>query len=56
VQFQPGMVVHVYNPSTLEYEAGGSKVGGQPGLHNEILSQEKKGGRKEKKNSQILWL
>jgi hypothetical protein len=31
------MVVHTYNPSTWEAEAGGSRVQGQPGLHNEIL-------------------
>jgi hypothetical protein len=33
------MVVHAYNPSTVKAEAGGSGVGGQPGLYNETLSQ-----------------
>jgi hypothetical protein len=36
-----GIVVHAYNPSTRETEAGGWKVQGQPGLHNETLSLKK---------------
>jgi hypothetical protein len=36
------MVVHTYNPSTQEAEAGGLQVGGQPGLHSKISSQKKK--------------
>jgi hypothetical protein len=34
-----GMVVHTCNLSIQEAEAGGSWVQGQPGLHNEPLSQ-----------------
>jgi hypothetical protein len=33
------MVVHAYNPSTWEDEAGGLRGQGQPGLHSENLSQ-----------------
>jgi hypothetical protein len=63
-QFQPGMVAHTFNPSTLEAEAGGflssrpawstEWVPGQPGLHRKTLSrkpkpnQTKKKGKKEK--------
>jgi hypothetical protein len=36
---KPGIVVHSYNPSTREVEAGGSQVQGQPGLQSEILFQ-----------------
>jgi hypothetical protein len=28
-------VVHIYNPSTLEAEAGEQKLEGQPGLHSQ---------------------
>jgi hypothetical protein len=35
------MVVHICNPSIWEAEAGGWQVGGQPGLHSEILPQKK---------------
>jgi hypothetical protein len=35
------MVVHAFNPSTQEAEAGGLQDPGQPGLHSEILSQNK---------------
>jgi hypothetical protein len=28
---EPGVVVHIYNPSAQEVEAGGSQVQGQPG-------------------------
>jgi hypothetical protein len=38
----PGMVTHIYNPSTWEAKAGGLQVWGQPGLYNETLSQKKK--------------
>jgi hypothetical protein len=33
------MVVHTFNPSTQEAEAGESKVEGEPGLHTKTLSQ-----------------
>jgi hypothetical protein len=49
VQVQPGMVVHAFNPSTREAEAGRflssrpawstKRVPGQPGLHRETLSR-----------------
>jgi hypothetical protein len=55
---QPGMA-HAFNPSTREAEAGGflssgpawstEWVPGQPGLHREILPQEKKEKRKKEK-------
>jgi hypothetical protein len=38
---QLGVVVHAYNPSTWEAEAGGSLGQGQPGLHNKTKSQTK---------------
>jgi hypothetical protein len=38
------MVVHIYNTSTLEVEAGGLGIRGQSGLHSENLLK-----RKEKK-------
>lgn len=34
-----GVVLHVYNPSTLEAETGGSQVWGWAGLHSETLSE-----------------
>jgi hypothetical protein len=30
------MIKHTCNPITVEAEAGGSRVGSQPGLHNEL--------------------
>jgi hypothetical protein len=36
------VVVHTYNPSTREAEAGGSQVQDQHGLHSETLSQKAK--------------
>jgi hypothetical protein len=36
------MVVHTYNPSNQEAEAGGLKVQEQPGLHSKDPSQKKK--------------
>jgi hypothetical protein len=36
------MVIHAYNLSTWEAEAGGPQVQGQFGLHSKILSQKKK--------------
>jgi hypothetical protein len=30
------MVIHAYNPSTREVEAGVLRVQGQPGLHSEL--------------------
>jgi hypothetical protein len=35
------VVIHAYNPSTQEVDAGGSRVRGQPGLHEETLCQKK---------------
>jgi hypothetical protein len=35
------MVTQACNLSNQEAEAGGSQVGGQPGLHSETLSQKK---------------
>jgi hypothetical protein len=34
-----GLVVHAYNPSTEEAEAGGFQTQGQPGLYSNLLSQ-----------------
>jgi hypothetical protein len=39
LKVQLGIKLHAYNPSTLEAEAGGSQVQGQPGLHSETLFQ-----------------
>jgi hypothetical protein len=36
---QPGRVEHACNPGTLEAEAGGLNIWGQPKLHREIFSQ-----------------
>jgi hypothetical protein len=36
------MVVHAYNPRTLEVETGKSPVQGQAQLHNETLHQKNK--------------
>jgi hypothetical protein len=33
------MVVHTYNPSTREVEAGGSRVPDQPGLPRDFVSK-----------------
>jgi hypothetical protein len=33
------MLVHAYNPSTPDDEAGGSQVPGQPELHTEPVSK-----------------
>jgi hypothetical protein len=56
---QPGMVVHAFNPSTREAEAGGflgsrpawstKWVPGQPGLYRETLSQKNKQTNKKPK-------
>jgi hypothetical protein len=35
----PGVVVHVYNPSTWEANTGGLGVQSQPGLYSKTLSQ-----------------
>jgi hypothetical protein len=35
------VVLHAYNPSTQEAEAGRSQVWGQAGLYNQMLSQNK---------------
>jgi hypothetical protein len=34
-----GVMMHAYNPSTQETEAGGLRIQGQPGLHNKTLSK-----------------
>jgi hypothetical protein len=39
VSVMPGMVVHPYNLSIWEAEAGESQVKAQPELHSETLSQ-----------------
>jgi hypothetical protein len=59
------VVVHAFNPSTWEAEAGGflslrpvwstKWVPGQPGLHRETLSQKTKKLKKKKKKKRILW-
>jgi hypothetical protein len=36
------MVEHTCNPSTQKVNAGGSRVGGQPGLHSETVLRKKK--------------
>jgi hypothetical protein len=36
------MMVHTYNPSSQEVEAGGWEVGGQPELHSKTLCLKKK--------------
>jgi hypothetical protein len=47
-ELEPGMVVHAFNPSTWEAEAGGSRVPGQPELYSKTLSQKKKKKKKRK--------
>jgi hypothetical protein len=42
------MVVHNYNSSTKEVEAGGLQVQGQPGQHSKTPSQQKKPKQTEK--------
>jgi hypothetical protein len=44
------VVVHAFNPSTWEAEAGGYRVPGQPGLHRETLSRKTKQNKKQKKD------
>jgi hypothetical protein len=39
---QPGMVIHTFASSTLEIEAGGPRVQGQPGLHTKTVSKKEK--------------
>jgi hypothetical protein len=39
---EQGVVVHAFNPSTQEAEAGGLQVQGQPGLHSETLPHKNK--------------
>ena len=58
---KPGVVVHAFNPSTQEAEAGGflssrpawstKFVPGQPELYRETMSQRKKKERKRKKEN-----
>jgi len=60
---KPGVVVHAFNPSTGEAEAGGflssrpawstKWVPGQPGLHRETLSQKTK-KKKKKKSMHVI--
>jgi hypothetical protein len=40
-ELQPGVVVHTYNSSIQQTEAGGSPVEGQPGLHSKTISTTK---------------
>jgi hypothetical protein len=40
------MVVHTFNFSTWETEAGGSQVQGQSGVHSKTLSQNKQKNKK----------
>jgi hypothetical protein len=57
--YRRAVVVHAFNPSTWEAEAGGflssrpawstERVPGQPGLHRETLSQKTKQKTKQKK-------
>jgi hypothetical protein len=44
-----GMMVHACNSSSLEAEAGGSSIWGQPGLHSKTLSQTNKLDKSEAK-------
>jgi hypothetical protein len=41
------MLVHAYNPSTWEAEAGRLQVPAQPGLQSRTLSQKKKKDKKQ---------
>jgi hypothetical protein len=64
IQYKPGVVVHTFNPSTWEAEAGGflslrpawstKWVPGQPELHRETMSRKTKQNKK-KKNSVQMW-
>jgi hypothetical protein len=45
------MVMHTYNPSILEAEAGGPGVQDQHGLHSETASQKNK--QKEKRKEKV---
>jgi hypothetical protein len=46
------MVPHTCNPKTWDAETEGLRIGGQPGLNSETLSQnnQKKGKKKKKKS------
>jgi hypothetical protein len=50
ILWELSMVVHFFNPSTQEFEAGTCQVQDQPGLHSKILSQKP---RREKERT--LW-
>jgi hypothetical protein len=60
VELSRAVVLHAFNPSTWEAEAGGflslrpawstKQVPGQPGLHRETLSQNKTKQNKTKQN------
>jgi hypothetical protein len=64
LQEQPGMVVHAFNPSTGEAEAGGflssrpacstKWVPGQPGLYRETPSQKNKKQNTKKLQEQFI--
>jgi hypothetical protein len=43
------MVAQTCNPSTREAEAGGFRVGSQPGQHSEALSQNNNNNNKKNK-------
>jgi hypothetical protein len=61
---QPGMMVHSYNPSTWEVEAGRWQVPGQPGLQIQTLPIKRKDkrrekgrkGRKERRRKDLRWI
>jgi hypothetical protein len=46
------MAVHTYNPDSQEVQAGRSRVGGQPKLHSESLSQKQ---QQKNSNEKISW-
>jgi hypothetical protein len=50
------MVVHTYNPSIQETEAGGSQVCSQYGLHSQTLSQKSKIMNIRKTGGEVLKL
>jgi hypothetical protein len=49
-----GMVMHAYNSSTREAEAGGALIPGQPGLHSEILTPCNPPPKKEQQQKKIM--
>jgi hypothetical protein len=45
------MVIQFYNPSTREAEAGGSRVGYQPGLHSKTYLKERERERERERET-----